>query len=116
PVRREITERLGLRDPVELVRGFGRPNIHLAVERFTAPAANDDALGARGAAGGRPGVVYAAPRARPEELAVRLAGAGVDAVAYHAGLRAADRRAAQAAFMGGGKAGSGATTALGLGV
>ena len=34
PVREEIVERLGLRDPAVLVRGFDRPNIRLAVERF----------------------------------------------------------------------------------
>jgi hypothetical protein len=104
PVRREIIERLGLRDPVVVVRGFDRPSIHLAVERFSEADAKDDALVERVAAGdGGSGIVYAATRARTEELAGRLAGAGVDAAAYHAGLRAADRRAAQEAFMGGAK-------------
>src|SRR5437870_5196461 len=31
PVRDEIVERLGMRDPAIVVRGFDRPNIHLAV-------------------------------------------------------------------------------------
>src|SRR5919202_173974 len=34
PVRDEIVERLGLRDPALIVRGFDRPNIRLAVERL----------------------------------------------------------------------------------
>src|SRR5918998_1663333 len=34
PVREEIGERLGMRDPRVVVRGFDRPNIRLAVERF----------------------------------------------------------------------------------
>src|SRR5919202_2416761 len=34
PVRDEIVERLGLRDPAIIVRGFDRPNIRLAVERL----------------------------------------------------------------------------------
>ena len=34
PVREEIVERLGLRDPEVLVRGFDRPNIRLSVRRF----------------------------------------------------------------------------------
>ena len=117
PVRREIIERLGLRDPVVVVRGFDRPNIHLAVERFSEADAKDDALVARVAAGdGGPGIIYAATRARTGELAGRLAGAGVDAVAYHAGLRAADRRAAQEAFMAGARTVIVATTAFGLGI
>jgi ATP-dependent DNA helicase RecQ len=117
PVRREIVERLGLRDPAVVVRGFDRPNIHLAVERFSDAGTKDDALVERVAGGdGGSGIVYAATRARTGELAGRLAEAGVDAVAYHAGLRAADRRAAQEAFMTGAKTVIVATTAFGMGI
>jgi ATP-dependent DNA helicase RecQ len=117
PVRREITERLGLRDPAVVVRGFDRPNIRLAVESFTDADAKDAALVERVKAGdGRAGIVYAATRARTEELAGRLADAGVAAVAYHAGLRAADRRAAQEAFMAVGDTVIVATTAFGMGI
>jgi ATP-dependent DNA helicase RecQ len=117
PVRREIVERLGLRDPVVVVRGFDRPNIHLAVERFSDADAKDAALVERvEAAGGGAGIVYAATRARTEALAERLAAAGVTAVAYHAGLRAAERRAAQEAFMGDGDTVIVATTAFGMGI
>jgi ATP-dependent DNA helicase RecQ len=103
PVRREITERNALRDPTVVVRGFNRPNISLAVERV-------------GAGDHRSGIVYAATRARTEALAERLAGAGVAAVAYHAGLRAADRRAAQETFMADGDTVIVATTAFGMGI
>src|SRR5438046_1722925 len=34
PVREEITERLGMRDPRVIARGFDRPNIWLGVETF----------------------------------------------------------------------------------
>jgi ATP-dependent DNA helicase RecQ len=117
PVRREITERLGLRDPAVVVRGFDRPNISLAVERFSDADAKDAALVERVVAGeDRSGIVYAATRARTEALAERLAGAGVAAVAYHAGLRAADRRAAQEVFMADGDTVIVATTAFGMGI
>jgi ATP-dependent DNA helicase RecQ len=117
PVRREITERLGLRDPAVVVRGFDRPNIHLAVERFSEAEAKDDALVERvGDGDGGAGIVYAATRKRTEALAERLAGAGVAAVAYHAGLRAADRRAAQERFMADGATVIVATTAFGMGI
>jgi ATP-dependent DNA helicase RecQ len=117
PVRREITERLGLRDPAVVVRGFDRPNISLAVERFSDADARDAAVVERVAAtDGRAGIVYAATRARTEALAERLAGAGVAAVAYHAGLRAADRRAAQEAFMDDDGTVIVATTAFGMGI
>src|SRR5829696_2068869 len=34
PIRTEIVDRLRMRDPELIVRGFDRPNIHLAVETF----------------------------------------------------------------------------------
>jgi ATP-dependent DNA helicase RecQ len=117
PVRQEIVDRLGLRDPAVVVRGFDRPNIHLAVERFSDAEAKDDALCRRVADnGGGPGIVYVATRARTEELAGRLAGQDVPAVAYHAGLPAARRRKAQEAFMGDDGTVIVATTAFGMGI
>jgi len=69
PVREEIVDRLRLRDPVVLVRGFDRPNIHLAVERFADASSKDAAVVDRAsvlAAGGRSGIVYVGTRpARP---------------------------------------------------
>jgi ATP-dependent DNA helicase RecQ len=117
PVRREIVERLGLRDPVVVVRGFDRPNIHLAVERFSDGEAKDAAvLDMVEADGGRGGLVYVATRRRAETLAASLAGRGVRARAYHAGLPAGERRAAQAAFMDEPDAVLVATTAFGMGI
>jgi ATP-dependent DNA helicase RecQ len=117
PVRQEIVQRLGLRDPAVIVRGFDRPNIGLAVEEFSDADAKDAALAERvKQTEGRSGIVYAATRARTEELAGRLAAAGAAAVAYHAGLRAADRRAAQEVFMGDGHTVIVATTAFGMGI
>jgi ATP-dependent DNA helicase RecQ len=94
PVRDEIVERLELREPEVVVRGFDRPNIWLGVETYYDAAQRDDALAERVAAEPKPGIVYAATRARAEELADRLG-----AVAYHAGLPAKARRDAQDAFM-----------------
>jgi ATP-dependent DNA helicase RecQ len=99
PVRAEIVERLGLKDPVEVVRGFDRPNIHLAVEEHYDEAQKLRALVEHVANGERPAIVYTATRRRSEELAEELREAGVSALAYHAGLRRQDREAAQTAFM-----------------
>jgi ATP-dependent DNA helicase RecQ len=94
PIRTEIVERLRMRDPELIVRGFDRPNIHLAVETFFDEKPRDDALAERVAAARKPGIVYTATRARAEELAERLGGR-----AYHAGLRKSERDEVQAAFM-----------------
>src|SRR5215208_3142376 len=94
PIRTEIVERLRMRDPELIVRGFDRPNIHLAVETFYDEKPRDDALAERVGAAPKPGIVYTATRARAEELAERLGGR-----AYHAGLRKSEREEVQAAFM-----------------
>ncbi len=64
----------------------------------------------------RPGIVYVATRRAADELASRLQSAGVDAVAYHAGLGAARRRDVQAAFMDGRDGVIVATIAFGMGI
>ena len=119
PVREEIVERLGLRDPLVVIRGFDRPNISLDVERFTDAGAKRAALLDRVAeASSRPGVgiVYVATRRIAEEVAEALAGRGVRAEAYHGGMPAARRRVVEAAFTGDQVDVVVATTAFGMGI
>jgi ATP-dependent DNA helicase RecQ len=115
-VRDEIVERLGLRDAAVVVRGFDRPNLDLAVERFHDARHKDEALLDAVAEADKPGIVYAATRKRTEELAAALGDRGVDAIAYHAGLKAADRETAQERFMDSDVDVIVATTAFGMGV
>jgi ATP-dependent DNA helicase RecQ len=115
-VRDEIVLLLGLRDPVLVVRGFDRPNIHLAVEWYDDEARKRAALVERVAADGRSGLVYTATRAATESIAVELRAAGVDAAAYHAGLRSAERNGVQSRFTGGDLDVVVATTAFGMGI
>jgi ATP-dependent DNA helicase RecQ len=119
PVRAEIVDRLGLRDPLLVVRGFDRPNISLAVRRFTTAEAKraallDQVVDAAGGPG--VGIVYAATRRLAEEVAGDLAGRGVRAEAYHGGLPAGRRREVEAAFAAGGVDVVVATTAFGMGI
>ncbi len=109
PVRREITERLGLHDPRQVIRDFDRPEIHLAVRAFH--RAEDKRQAVLAAVRDQPGsgLVYAATRKEAEAYAALL---GVRD--YHGGLAAADRRQAQQAFEGG--ATIVATSAFGMGM
>jgi ATP-dependent DNA helicase RecQ len=119
PVREEIVERLGLRDPALVVRGFDRPNIRLAVERFFGEQGAERkrrALEERVADAPKPGIVYLATRREAEEMAEGLAERGVRAAAYHAGMRARDRDAVQERFMDGALDAVCATTAFGMGI
>ena len=116
PVRDEIVERLGLRDPAVVVRGFDRPNIHLAAQRFHDERPRDRALLERAAQTPGPGIVYTATRRRAEELADALARRGVAAAPYHGALGRRERDDVQTAFMEDQLDVVVATTAFGMGV
>src|SRR4051794_20877984 len=102
PVRDEIVTRLGLRDPVILIRGFDRPNLRFGVERFNGELGAERKLRAleeRIAESPPPGIVYVATRRQAEELADALCARDVLAAAYHAGMRTKERDAVQERFM-----------------
>jgi ATP-dependent DNA helicase RecQ len=115
-VRTQIIERLGMRDPQVVVRGFDRPNIWLGAELSADEQSKRAALVERVLRAPKPGLVYAATRAHTEQLAQLLRQAGVKADAYHAGLRRAAREAAHTRFMGDDIEVMVATTAFGMGV
>src|SRR3954468_12318145 len=100
PVREEIVEVLGLRDPAVIVKGFDRPNIHLGVHTFYDAEHKRRALLDAVAEAEPPGIVYTATKRATEEVARELAERGVRAAAYHGGLGARRRDEVQEAFMG----------------
>ena len=119
PVRDEIVARLGLRDPVVLIRGFDRPNLRFSVERFHGEQGAERkrrALEARIAASPAPGIVYVSTRREAEELADALCAGSSRAASYHAGMRAAERHDVQERFMDGDLDVVVATTAFGMGI
>ncbi|MFF3349081.1 RecQ family ATP-dependent DNA helicase [Streptomyces sp. NPDC002779] len=116
PVRTDIIEHLHMRDTHVVTTGTDRPTIHLAVRTFTDDPAKREAV-ARWTAGERgPGILYTATRKDAETYAERLRQDGVDAEAYHAGLRAADRRRIHDGFMAGAPSVVVATSAFGMGI
>jgi len=116
PVREEIVERLRLADPAVIVRGFDRPNVRLSVDRFYDERPLRRALVERVVAAPKPGIVYAATRKGAESIVEELMEAGVNAAAYHAGLRGARREEVQEALMQDELDCVVATTAFGMGV
>jgi ATP-dependent DNA helicase RecQ len=98
-VRREIREQLRLGDDCkEVLRGFARPNLHLAARnvegareaRGEVLAALSSALGKANAPRGG-AIVYAATRKQTEVWAGTLKEKGWNAAAYHAGMPAPER-------------------------
>jgi ATP-dependent DNA helicase RecQ len=119
PVRAEIIERLGLRDPVVMIRGFDRPNLRFSVERFHGEQGAERKLRAleeRIAGSPPPGIVYVATRRQAEELASSLCERGVTAASYHAGMRTKERDEVQERFMDDSLDVVVATTAFGMGI
>ncbi|QJU56099.1 ATP-dependent DNA helicase RecQ [Herbiconiux sp. SALV-R1] len=116
PVRDEIVERLGLRDPEVFVHGFDRPNIRLAVERHESEHEKERAVLEQVAALTPPGLVYLATRADTERVARALGDLGLRAAAYHGGLGARERTEVHELFQAGGLDVVVATSAFGMGI
>ncbi|NUR69464.1 MAG: ATP-dependent DNA helicase RecQ [Hamadaea sp.] len=116
PVRADILERLAMRDPVELVKGFDRPNIRLEVSREVTEREKRREIVERVVALDPPGLLYVQTRGETEEYAKALRDAGEEAYAYHAGLSAAERAEVHDAFLHSDRAIVVATSAFGMGI
>lgn len=116
PVRDDIVSALRLRDPLVLVQGFARPNLHLEVVRAANAAEQGEQVLLRAAAATKPEIVYVATRREAEQVAAQLGGLGLRATAYHAGLPGALRERVQEAFMAGESDVMVATSAFGMGI
>jgi ATP-dependent DNA helicase RecQ len=116
PVRRDIAERLRLNDPLELTRGFDRPNLWLEVTRHIEENEKERAVIAQVLELDKPGLLYVATRADTERYAAALAERGLRTAAYHGGLRAADRRSVHDDFQSDGVDVVVATSAFGMGI
>ncbi|MFJ6086724.1 RecQ family ATP-dependent DNA helicase [Streptomyces sp. NPDC092369] len=116
PVRRDIAERLGMNDPVEIVAGFDRPNIHLEVTAFQDRAAKERFVVERAAVEEKPGILYAGTRKAADSYAEQLSDLGLSAASYHAGLSAAERGRTQDRFSSGELDVVVATSAFGMGI
>ena len=95
--RAEIVTRLFDGVPPEtFLRGFDRPNIHLAFAVKGKP--REQVLAFAKARKGQSGIVYCATRAKTETLAQALREAGHGSVAYHGGMEAEERRRVEVRF------------------
>ena len=111
-----IAEALGR--SFEVVRtSVHRPNLRYDVERAENAEERLRALLARlRALDGAPAIVYARSRRSCEEIARTIAGHGIRAEHYHAGLEPAERTRVQEAFVSGRTPVVVATTAFGMGI
>ena len=95
--RAEIVERLFAGQPPEtFLRGFDRPNLHLAFTAKNNP--RQQILSFAAARKGQSGIVYCATRAKTETLAKALCDAGHSACSYHGGMDPGTRRTVEERF------------------
>ena len=119
-VSAEISERLGLKDPVMVRAGFDRPNLSFDIAQFEGKGTQARKLAmlhhGLGHDENRPAIVYCGTRRDTEEVADELRRSGLSAAAYHAGLEPDERASAQHRFMEGDAEVIVATNAFGMGV
>jgi len=96
-VRRDIETQLGLRTPSVLVGSFDRPNLLYRVLARAQLKSQLQEILARHR--GEAGIIYCQSRREVDALAAWLAGAGLRARAYHAGLDDETRHRNQDAFL-----------------
>jgi ATP-dependent DNA helicase RecQ len=113
-VRRDIASQLELRDPIELVGSFDRPNLlYRVLPRASLKRQLQDVLDRhRGTAG----IIYCTSRREVDALAAWLSSTGVRAVPYHAGLDDRDRHRNQDRFLNEEADVVVATVAFGMGI
>lgn len=83
-------------EPARFLRGFDRPNIHLAFQPKDSP--RRQILDFAAARRGQSGIVYCGTRAKTEGIARALAEDGHTACFYHGGMEAEDRRVVESRF------------------
>lgn len=113
-VRRDISSRLGLREPVSLVTGFDRPNLYFEARRPSDKA--EEVLELVLDRREKSGIIYCATRANVERLCELFQKRGIPATRYHAGLDERERRANQEDFQFDRSPVMIATNAFGMGI
>ena len=114
-VRQDILEVLKLQDPFEVVSGFSRPNLSLAITQVEKKQQKFDRIREIVSAH-KTGIIYCATRKKVEEVAEVLASWRIRSIAYHGGMSDAERERAQNIFLQRKADVAVATNAFGMGI
>ncbi|ROQ40707.1 ATP-dependent DNA helicase RecQ [Frondihabitans sp. PhB188] len=118
PIRDDIGQRLGLRDPALFSHGFDRPNLHLEVVRHEDDDEKVRAVEDQLASAEMPAIVYVATRRETGTYPTSISEARPElaVIGYHGGHRSAERGEAHERFSAGAVDVVVATSAFGLGI
>ncbi len=115
-VREDIMKQLGITGANLVITGFARPNLQFGVINTVDARKPQFVLDAISSAPDGAGIIYVGTRARADDLLQVLLGNNIEAVSYHAGMDATDRKWVQENFMSGKAKVIIATNAFGLGI
>lgn len=115
-VREDIIKQLGLFNPELVITGFARPNLQFGVVQANEARKPQVVLDVLTSAPDHSGIIYIGTRARADALLQYLLENNIEAVGYHAGMEAEDRKWVQENFMTGQAKVIVATNAFGLGI
>jgi ATP-dependent DNA helicase RecQ len=122
-VRKEIVERLHMPEAHQVLRGFARHNLRLAVEEVSGPKAKEKRIGeevkralTKPNAGNGTALVYTGSRRSAEDVAEAMRALGWRAAHYHAGMTGPERTGVQELFQAGRLDVVAATNAFGMGI
>lgn len=113
-VRADIAGALKLDNPIEIVRGFYRPNLSFAVENTSAKV--EYVTQHIRSHASEPTIIYCGSRRRVDTMADELRKRSINAIGYHGGLRTDQRSGIQDAFLQGACNVLVATNAFGMGI
>jgi ATP-dependent DNA helicase RecQ len=115
-VREDIVKQLDLQNPELVITGFARPNLQFGVIHANERSKPSYVLDAINSARDDSGIIYVGTRARADDLLQYLLENDVEAVGYHAGMEAEERKWIQDNFMKDKAKVIIATNAFGLGI
>ena len=115
-VREDIIKQLGLPLPELVITGFARPNLQFGAIKASDVRKPQFVLDAISGIPSQSGIIYVGTRSRADDLAQYLLEQDIEAVVYHAGMEASDRKWVQENFMSGKAKVIVATNAFGLGI
>lgn len=114
-VREDILKVLQLNDPFEMVSGFARPNLSLAISATEKHSLKYKRI-REIIKDNKTGIIYCATRKRVDEVAEMMADWGVSCVAYHGGMSDEERVKTQDEFISKRADVAIATNAFGMGI
>lgn len=115
-VRDDIAKQLELKDYELVITGFARPNLQFGAMRATESNKPQFVIDAINSMPDQSGIIYVSTRAKADQLLSILLENNIEAVGYHAGMEAEDRKWVQDNFILGKAKVIVATNAFGLGI